>query len=256
MKRLNTDFALHVKLLLISKNGSAGASAEVGFKFQSLKDSGAFVMLDVPGKSREIESKRHIITYMRKHFDSWLEYANSEGNDGLGLGIEENEIIFVCGTVKTTRWTVVAFQNSSARKMEGHVKGDIGDFAGVEFSINKQVQTFSGNHYRSGPSSAYGQVMAVQDAGASDAIPAKASQCIFVHYYKMRRRILWPFKAPMRAAAGPHNLPPGPGDQGFADEMLVDEMEGSDYEPERVTSVGEVSSTLFVLRASNLVHLF
>ena len=43
--------------------------------------------------------------------------------------------------------------------------------------------------------------------------PAKRDQTLFIHYYKMKRR-LWLFQAPMEAAAGPHELPPGPDDDG------------------------------------------
>ena len=53
--------------------------------------------------------------------------------------------------------------------------------------------------------------MVTDDEQASAASPlTEPNQCIFLNYYKMKRRFgLFPKKL-MQAAGGPHQLPPGP----------------------------------------------
>lgn len=212
-------------------------SGRVGFKFASTTDSGAFVMLEPPGKSCDIESKRHIVNHMRENFHHWLNFAN--GEDSYGLDLKEHDLIFVCGTTKTTRWAVAAFQGNTFRKKEGHVTGDFGPFATVGLSVNISNQILPTNHYRTGPR----RVTNALCNDGSAAAPAGPTQCLFIHYYKMRRRV-WLFKEPIRAAAGPDNLPPGPRDPEFGEAMMVDEHD-YEFEPDGVHGVGKVRLWLF-----------
>ena len=214
----------------------AQASGRVGFKFTSTTDSGAFVVLEPPGQSDEIESKRHIVNHMRENFDNWFNFAN--GDDSYGLDLKEHDLIFVCGTTKTTRWAVAAFQGNTFRKKEGHVTGDFGPFATVGLSVNISNHILPTNHYRTGPRMGTNSLAHITE-GENVTAPAGPSQCIFIHYYKMRRRVWWPFKGPMRAAAGPDNLPPGPRDAEFSEAMMVDEQ-GYEFESDNVHSIGKV----------------
>ncbi|TFK89205.1 WD40 repeat-like protein [Polyporus arcularius HHB13444] len=192
---------------------AAPVSAGAGIKFQSMTDSGAFVLLEPPAQSKDIESKRHIVNYMRDNLESWLEFANAVYSWGLDL--REQDIIFVCGTTKTTRWAVAAFHGTSFRKKEGYVTGDFGPFASAGLSINISNQILPAEHYRHGPrqprSMAPGVPSLTYPGYSTPSPPHPPNQCLFVHYYKMKRRAFWwPLKEPMRAAGGPHQLPPGP----------------------------------------------
>ena len=77
-------------------------------------------MLAPPGIAEDIESKRHIVNYMRENFDHWLEFANA--SNSWGLDLSEQEILFVCGTLKTTHWAVAAFQEQAGHNTD---QGDI-----------------------------------------------------------------------------------------------------------------------------------
>ena len=191
------------------------------------------VMLNPPGVAEDIESRRHIVNYMRNNFDSWFEFANASNSWGLDLRPED--IIFVCGTLKTTQWAVAAFQGSTFRNKDGYVSGQIGSFGNVGISVQISNQLLPTTHHRAGP-----RVSAVQvdeqrrlsypgyntPAGLS---PAEPNQCLFVHYYKMKRRLWW--KEPMQAGAGPHHLPPGEDNPG-SDAMSLREG-ASPYEFEQ-----------------------
>ncbi|KAI0696216.1 WD40-repeat-containing domain protein [Cerioporus squamosus] len=162
-------------LITTDAQGNVGAgtmvppvSAGAGIKFQSTSDSGAFVLLDAPAQSKEIDSKRHIVNYMRDNFESWLEFANASYSWGLDL--KEQDIIFVCGTTKTSKWAVAAFQGNRFRKTEGFVTGDFGPFASVGLSINISNQILPAEHYRH----AAGVLVAAQGAHAGRWRPASA----------------------------------------------------------------------------------
>ena len=168
-------------------------------------------MLDPPGTTTYIQSKRRIVTYMRQHFDSWMELANSQ----LELDIHEQDLLFVSGTTCTRKWYVAAFQNQTFRQQEGHVYLDLADLVTANVSISIANETLSNPDFNYGPtqkSQVPQSQRAVEDTSSSAGEPAVNSeqdQCIFINYYKMKSRMWW--KKPIRAAAGPHVLP-GKGD--------------------------------------------
>ena len=210
-------------------------------------------MLEPPGQSTDLESKRHIVNYMRVNFNSWVDYAN--GEDSWGLELRDHDIAFICGTTKTTRWLVSAYQGDSFREKEGYVSGDFGPFASANLSVHISDRILPTNHYRTGPSASQRPVIAPTPrlTDAEEAVLApKPNQCIFVHYYKMQRRqFWWPVKEPMRAAAGPDD--PGDSEDPDLGSALAVPYTGDDYcepgytlVPEHVTAVGEVSAHRFV----------
>ena len=103
----------------------------------------------------------------------------------------------MCGTLKTTQWALAAFQGSAFRNRDGIVSGQLDRTGDVQFSVQIDGQPLLATHQRAGPVG--------RPSGAPD-------QCLFVRYYKMKRRLLG--REPMQAAAGPHQLPPGPDNSG------------------------------------------
>ena len=206
--------------------------AGVGFKFQSSADAGAFVLLEPPGHAKDIESKRHIVNYMRENLERWLQFANHEW----GLELKDHDMTFVCGTTKTSRFALAAFQGSNYRKKEGYITGNFGPFSTAGISINISNQTLPVSNYRHGPLN-YGS--SVPQLGYSEYHqPPSPNQCLFIHYYKMKRRFLWLLREPMQAAAGPHQLPPGDNAGGGAPMVPVP------YEFEPESEQHEVSPSL------------
>ncbi|KAI0743075.1 hypothetical protein C8Q80DRAFT_1273631 [Daedaleopsis nitida] len=177
-------------------------------------------MLEPPALSTDIHSRNAIVAYIRKNIDSWLEFANSTWN----LDLKEHEVLFICGTTKTSRWAVAAFQGDSFGNKRGLVSGEFGPFAKAALSVHISDYMLPAHHYRHSPipsqkrnvtSSSPLLSFSQESSDTSDSLPE--NQCIFVHYYKMKRRRPWSFKGPIKAAAGPHNLPPRPDDTGSTD---------------------------------------
>ncbi|KAL1949395.1 hypothetical protein VTO73DRAFT_8276 [Trametes versicolor] len=108
-------------------------------KFQCTQDKAALLMLNSRGEETFIRTTRHIVTYMREHLDSWEELANGV----LDLGLEREEIFFVCGVTKTAcYWGVAAFSGLRRESDTGtqvtvscHFDSDTPDQAKMDFNI-------------------------------------------------------------------------------------------------------------------------
>ncbi|KAI0673287.1 WD40 repeat-like protein [Trametes maxima] len=225
--------------------------------FTCSEDSGALLVLSPKGEEIFIESRRHIVTHLRENLDKWERLAN----DTLGLELKQEDIYFVCGVTKTCRWAVAAFHGSQ-RGAEGSVSCDFGALASANFSVNISNVSIPSGWYRNGPPHArrYSTQSLPQQIGTYGAAPSvhgyssgsastsaeslpywsgpggammppppsarqeKADQCVFFHYYKMKRRWLLPRK--IEAGAGPHQLPPDPGNADTDSDVLASEDGG------------------------------
>ncbi len=205
------------------------ASGGGSFSFKCGADAGAFLMFSPKGYSRDIESKRHIVNYMREHFQHWMNFA-----DKFGLDLKEEDLFFVSGTTKTCRWAVAAFQGQYKKK-QGMVTADFSSAAGLNLSVSISNQSLPQPYYGTGPrrrpgSSAPSALRASESPDESDT-QEPIDQCIFMHYYKMKRRI-WG-KIPMKAAAGPDELPSPDPEDGGLDPVAAEDDLGSDEEGSR-----------------------
>lgn len=185
-------------------------SCGVNFTFTCTDDAGALLFLGPSGQSTEILSRQLIVDHIETHFDRWLEFANHR----LRLGLSENQIIFVSGTTKTSRWGVAAFRGAT-REKTGKVVGNLASVAALDFSMSILDAQLSTIHYRAGPP--VKPASTCPDASPQD----QYDQCIFIHYYKRKRR-KWPISPSIiRAAAGPHELPRNPDDEEDVAELEV-----------------------------------
>ena len=199
---------------------------------------------------------------MRRNFAHWLEFANSE--EYCGLGLKDEEILFVSGTTKTTRWAVAAFQGDRFKNKEGSVSGHLGGLASAEFSIQISDHVLPTDHYRTGP-------VLLQLGGHTDGLsalpdrteessastsghlePSKRDQCIFIHYYKVKRRLF--HITALRAAAGAHQLPPEFDDSGTSPaipsnyESCIDQRDTAQKQTlVRMTAYHSIGLTQFLL---------
>lgn len=134
---------------------------------------------------------------MKTHVDSWLEFAN----DRLGIGLKEQDIIFVSGFMKTTVWAEAAF-SATSRSCELVIAGSCfvpsacGDF---RVSVSRGLAAVES---RNGPLDR----VATWNDGSDQKY--KYDQCIFLNYYKMKkRRDILGRPRIIKAAAGPRRLP-------------------------------------------------
>ncbi|TBU53527.1 WD40-repeat-containing domain protein [Dichomitus squalens] len=205
----------------------ATASAGASFSFTCEDNNGAFLMFSPAAITTEIKSRRHIINYMRLNFAHWMEYANEK----YGLDLKEQDIMFVCGTTKTARWAVAALQGNCKKKM-GSVTANLSSVAGLNMTVSIADNTLPQTHRKIGPSRSLAAPASVPLVKADDSERTLVQteelndQCLFIHYYQMKRR-LW-FLNAIKAAAGSDKLPP-PGPDGADVVVRADEgVEGAD----------------------------
>ena len=194
---------------MLTISDATSPSLSTGFRFKSRTAAGAIALLASPGLTEDIESGGHVIEYIKENFDSWREFANSSGRWALQL--EDHEIVFVCTTIKTTRWVIAAFQGDTFRDVEGHISGSFATLATAGISIRFRNEILSADHYRFGPRSLNPNPVMPMISHPSSSDPTgdttpRNDQCLFINYYKMRiRLLLW--KRPIKAAAGAATLP-------------------------------------------------
>lgn len=111
---------------------------------------------------------------MRENLDSWREHAWSQWR-----ALKDKDVLFVCGTVKTTRrWGTNAVRDRHFRGKEGRIAGDLAQAENWRFRF---ADHFPQDQFSTGPGIEEGDDGTSVDGGA---IP---SQCLFMHYYKMKR---------------------------------------------------------------------
>lgn len=152
---------------------------------------------------------RRMANYMRRNYASWHTFAT----ETLDVDITKEEIIFVRGHVKTKEWAVAAFVHEG-RSAQLTVNADAGSVASAAFSFSHSTDVTVPPERNQGPKNKkHGHRRSHGGArrSATQHDEDKADQCIFLHYYKLKVRLgFW--TTVMKAAAGPHELSPGPDD--------------------------------------------
>ncbi|KAI0092298.1 hypothetical protein BDY19DRAFT_591513 [Irpex rosettiformis] len=149
------------------------AGATLSYRFECNSKEGAFLMLwDDATKTVIEEDARMFEEYMLRYHESWCEYAR----DKRGLSLKNEDIILVRGFVKTSRWTVAAFLGSRSSTQQVTISGELGSVVniGINYSSHEDARC-SPVAPRSGP-----------------AHPMPKDQCLFLNYYKIKRRRFFP----------------------------------------------------------------
>ncbi|TBU24232.1 WD40 repeat-like protein [Dichomitus squalens] len=159
-------------------------------------------------------AKRHIVTYLSAHFDTWYEWAVNTH----GLEIKPEELRFVSGTVKTTKWACAAWSGSYKNK-QGSVKVEVPNVTSLSITVQIEENQLPNTFWNAGPiidplpAQAAGRITGEQEGHqATTPLPDSVNQCIFFNYFTAKKRLF--FTQYIKAAAGPHQLPPGGPDPG------------------------------------------
>jgi hypothetical protein len=177
------------------------AALRLSYRFQCQSSRGAFLILwDDATKSVVQHQALDFQDYMHRHHASWHAFATQR----LRISCSQEDIVLVRGTIKTSCWTVGAFIGCGARDHGVTLDGQLGPLVNVGFSYygSENSQT-SPVIPRSGPSS---RVISNSESPKNLANTARVAtddrqnhshphdQCIFVNYYKMKRRSFLPRK--------------------------------------------------------------
>ncbi|CCM05272.1 uncharacterized protein FIBRA_07484 [Fibroporia radiculosa] len=214
-------------------------AVEVGFHFECSEDQGACLIVKDPATREELHPSRRMANYMSRNLQSWHDFATSETVD---VDIALEDIMFVRGWVKTTQWAVAAITHEG-RAAKLSIDGNFAGIAGAGISVEMARATSRHYAFRSGPPEAqrqqisqsgspFGkpksnkskkkqqqqQLQQTHEESSSAPTPVlEMNQCVFLHYYKMKRRFLGIKK--MEAAAEPQNLDPSDDDDYSVEEV-------------------------------------
>ncbi|CCM01525.1 uncharacterized protein FIBRA_03581 [Fibroporia radiculosa] len=167
--------------------------------------------------------------YIIKNYNDWYRLTTTR----IGLTVDKGDIVFISGWVKASEWLIGTIV-SGGHSAKLSIQAGTDSVANASFSISGTE-----THARCWIErrSAYSTKPEIDDAAlghdighdvgnrkrqkktkkgkqrAEEATPTPVlNQCIFMHYYKVRRRFLIP--QVIRAAAGPSELPWSPRDDG------------------------------------------
>ena len=167
--------------------------------------------------------------YLKKHHIDWTKQAQA-----MGLDTKRLSLVLVNGTVKTTQWTVAAFQ-STEKGQSTDVQGRFPSFGNIAFAPSSNSKDANCVEYRSGlslreghypspiPSSTAPNANAHQptqlhprsvETSPTATAQLQNDQCIFLQYYQIKYRVFPRHIVPggVEAATSRHKLSGAGGD--------------------------------------------
>ncbi|RPD58796.1 hypothetical protein L226DRAFT_539425 [Lentinus tigrinus ALCF2SS1-7] len=158
---------------------SGGGPGIIGqLRFKCADEQGAVLVLKDDAAREALHPSKDLTLYIVRNHESWHRFAL----DVFRLDLGESDILFVSGCIKTGAWALAAATNR-ARDGELVFGGSFGVLSQATFSVSAMEKITIPVEHRSGPKRLAG------DAEPED----KRDQCVFLHYYKCkRRRVLGP----------------------------------------------------------------
>ncbi len=158
-----------------------------GLKFKCSDEQGAFLFMNVPAESSQMQAPRSIIPLMRTNIEHWRQYVGSKHD----CKVTEAQIMLVSGVTKTEDWGLGAFDNGGEASFEARTP-----FSQVTFKTTQAVQCRSlkrGPRNDPATSSVPLAAPAIEEEPTATSSPLSASQSkrdqtLFFHYYKMKDR--------------------------------------------------------------------
>ncbi|KZT00236.1 uncharacterized protein LAESUDRAFT_666546 [Laetiporus sulphureus 93-53] len=200
---------------------SAGAQVNLGLQFECNHERGACLIVEDQGTREEVTGRR-LKNYIRENMPKWYQWAV----DKLDADVKLEDLMFVKGWVKTTRWTVAVF-TQQARNVQFTIDAEVGAVVDAKVKFATSESQSPQYDQRTGPPErTIGRGGRRQNHGKNRPQTAyPQDQCILLHYFKLKKR--W-IGTKIMAAAEPKDLPP------YSDD---------DFEVEEVPSKDEVSCT-------------
>ncbi|KAH9932555.1 uncharacterized protein B0H18DRAFT_986207 [Fomitopsis serialis] len=158
----------HVTKAEVNAKVEVESAVDLALKYNTTSSSGA--ILYIPTKAarrREVLRESSIMhDYLQKNYKTWHHYLHHHKN----LKLEKKDLVFVRGWIKTAKWAVAAFADTS-REESATIGGGHGPAKG-SFSVDLSKQEALGG---------WTNVGLKREKDTVD-------QCIFVHFYQYTTR--------------------------------------------------------------------
>ncbi|KZT71142.1 hypothetical protein DAEQUDRAFT_658560, partial [Daedalea quercina L-15889] len=164
-----------------------------GLKFQCKAKQGAVLYMKYSADYEGIHGSRRLAKYLYQHWESWVEFIST----GLEIEIPKPPgLMFISGFHKTADWAVASYV-AAGKYASFHLSADVGVASG-EMSLIASSETDTAPIQNWGPRRSIGS----SPTSSATSLPQtpQNDQCVFINYYRMKRRLkLWP--TIIRAAA-------------------------------------------------------
>lgn len=161
------------------------AGIGLSYKFTCKGDRGAIAVLRDDAKQERYVRSRACRDYICAHHASWEAFARR-----LGWYVHASELVLVYGCVKTSSWALAAY----ASRENEHEMGfslTAGSFVSMRAGVEARDHVRMSMEQRSGPQ---------RPDDADSSTPAAKDQCLFISYYKIKRRGMGTVKLQLDAA--------------------------------------------------------
>ena len=149
----------------------------------------------------DIERRFVFEKYIKKHYDSWVDFAREQGHDS------NPKPILVTGVDLTRDFAMVAYSNNPVR-IECEFSAEVPAVASASMSLWGRWRAEGLVHTNCGPPPPAVGMPSSSDPGdhatPASTIPSEYNQCVFIRYYTMRGR--GPILKIIKVGAGPHEL--------------------------------------------------
>lgn len=177
--------------------------------FELGQQQGAALVTKHETYREDIERRFAFERYIKKHYNSWVDFARGHGHDS------NPKPVLVTGIDLTRDFAMVAYSHNSVR-MACEFSVAVPAAASASLSLWGRWRTEGLMHTNCGPRSpaieATPSPSSSDHAAPASTIPGEYNQCVFIRYYTMRRRLIPKI---IKAGAGPHDL----GDPGSDDDL-------------------------------------
>ena len=203
----------------------------VKIAFELTSNQGAALITNHPTRREDVEREREFEIYIKKHYDSWVEFAREQMHG------EDIKPVLVTGVDLTKQFAAIAYSDSQTHMLcEFSVKAPTVGSASLSAWGTWRTPSFV--HKNCGPTEGSIQGNPNQESEGStisgSTIPEGRNQCVFIRYYTIRKILFVP--RVLKAGAGPHQLPKGnPGSDDA--EAVVVEISDDDSDGHGLTEV-------------------
>lgn len=119
----------------VSNVGSSGG-ANIAMKFSCSGTVGAFMNLQDSSTKSSFSAAGHIPEYILRNHDRWVEYSANNN-----LGLKPADIILVKGFVKTSVWSVAAYRSGLKHTRSASLTGKLGPLGEAGFEMEVSTKT-------------------------------------------------------------------------------------------------------------------
>lgn len=236
---------------IVCRDGGPYASGSLSFKFESSRRSGAIMVLKDASIKVFATISSEVKDYIRRHHQEWSRIVEA-GN----TSIKSEDVILVGGWVKTSAWAATAYTGGASNGFSITFDSSAMTAATAGFTFSTNNQTAAVGDFRDGPptrrdtledrpssppssphsspprNSYHGSEPPDLNPRVTQAVDSLKktkrpyNQCVFLQYWKIKRRMLLPSK--IIARAGDAELPPRDGEESGPSVDALDDADASD----------------------------